>query len=302
MPGARGGLSRAGPPPNAMLTALLTIAALIAFAGNSVICRAALENGAIDPASFSSIRIISGIAVLYCVGVFNRTEPDSVQHGSWPASIALFLYVALFAYSYVVLGAGLGALILFGCVQLTMLGSAIRSGERYSTPQWLGLAGAGAGLWYLLWPSTTAGSHFLAGLLMAGAGIAWGVYSLLGRGSHNPLRATRANLVRTLPLALLLPLFSPLATHTTPGGIALAIIGGAVTTGLGYAIWYRALRGLTASEAGLFQLSVPVLAILGGAVLLGEPVTAKVLQASAMILAGIACVIGFSERRVSATR
>ena len=284
-----------------MLTALLTISALIAFAGNSVICRAALESGAIDPASFSSIRIISGIAVLYLAGMFNRTGNGTGTSGSWPASIALFSYFALFAYSYVVLGAGLGALILFGCVQLTMLGSAIHGGERYSVPQWCGLIAAAAGLWYLLWPSNPTGDHFVAGLLMAGAGVAWGVYSLLGRGNRNPLGTTRANFVRILPLALLLPLLSPLAIYVTPGGIALAIIGGAVTTGLGYAIWYRALRDLTASEAGLFQLTVPVLAILGGAFMLGEPITAKVLQASTLILAGIACVIVFSGRKIRAT-
>ena len=283
-----------------MLTTLLTISALIAFAGNSVICRAALESGAIDPASFSSIRIISGIVVLYLAGLFNRSDRGSANCGSWAASTALFLYVVLFAYSYVVLGAGLGALILFGCVQVTMLASAIYGGERYTAPQWLGLTGTIAGLWYLLWPATTSGDHFAAGLLMAGAGVAWGIYSLLGRGTRNPLRATRANFVRTLPLAVLLPFVSPLSTHATPTGIALAIVGGAVTTGLGYAIWYRALRGLTASEAGLFQLTVPVLAILGGAVMLGEPITTKVLQASAMILCGIAAVILFSERKIRA--
>jgi drug/metabolite transporter (DMT)-like permease len=283
-----------------VLTTLLTISALIAFAGNSVICRAALESGAIDPASFSSIRIISGIVVLYLAGLFNRSDRGSANCGSWAASIALFLYVLLFAYSYVVLGAGLGALILFGCVQVTMLASAIYSGERYTAPQWLGLTGAIAGLWYLLWPATTSGNHFAAGLLMAGAGVAWGIYSLLGRGTSNPLRTTRANFVRTLPLAVLLPFVSPLSTHATPTGIGLAIVGGAVTTGLGYAIWYRALRGLTASEAGLFQLTVPVLAILGGAVMLGEPITTKVLQASAMILCGIAAVILFSERKIRA--
>ena len=285
------------------MTALLTVGALIAFAGNSVICRGALESGAIDPASFSSIRIISGVAVLYLVGLFNRVEVEPAKNGSWPASIALFLYFLLFAYSYVVLGAGLGALILFCCVQLTMLTSAIYSGERYTPPQWLGLGGAVAGLWYLLWPSNTPDMQLVAGLLMAGAGVAWGVYSLLGRGNTNPLRTTRANFVRLLPLAVLLPFFSPSAMHATPYGIALAILGGAVTTGLGYAIWYRALRGLTASEAGLFQLTVPVLAILGGAAMLGEPITAKILQASVMILAGIACVIIFSEAKsVARTR
>lgn len=283
-----------------MLTVLLTISALLAFAGNSVICRAALENAAIDPASFSAIRIASGVAVLYLAGLFTGPAQEPGARGSWPASIALFMYFVLFAYAYVVLGAGLGALILFACVQLTMLGSAIHGGERYRLPQWLGLGTAAAGLWYLLWPSETPANHVIAGLLMAGAGIAWGIYSLLGRGNDKPFITTRANFIRTLPLAALLPLLSPMPTHVTASGIALAVTGGAVTTGLGYAIWYRALRDLTASEAGLFQLAVPVLAIVGGAIMLGEPITLRVVQASTLILAGIACVIVFSERKLRA--
>lgn len=284
------------------MTALLTLAALIAFAGNSIICRAALESGAIDPASFSSIRIVSGIAVLYLIGLFSQLGHRDEKRGSWAASGALFLYFVLFAYSYVALGAGLGALILFCCVQLTMLANGIYRGERYTRGQWLGLTAAFAGLWYLLLPSGTSASLFWAGLLMAGAGVAWGIYSLLGRGNTNPLSTTRSNFVRILPLALLLPFVSPSGAHATAYGIGLAVLGGAVTTGLGYAVWYRALHGLTASEAGLFQLSVPVLAILGGAVMLGEPVTAEIVQASAMILTGIACVIIFAERTIPATK
>jgi drug/metabolite transporter (DMT)-like permease len=299
---AREETARAGAgsvPSAAWSVAGLTAVAMLAFAANSLLCRLALQQGRIDPASFGAIRLVAGAVTLACVMRGRgpgRSGSDAGSGARWASAAMLFAYVALFSFAYVSLPAGTGALILFGAVQLTMLGAGLLSGERFAAGGWLGMALALAGLAILLLPGAAAPSLYGAAL-MAGAGAAWGGYSLRGRGAPDPLAATGAAFVRAAPMAVLLVLPFAARVHADAGGVGLAVASGAVTSGLGYVVWYAALRRLTALRAAVVQLSVPLLAAGGGVLLLGEAFTARLALAALAILGGIALVLGSRAAR-----
>jgi drug/metabolite transporter (DMT)-like permease len=279
-------------------TAALTTLAMIAFAGNSLLCRVALKNTGIDAASFTSIRLVSGALTLWLLARAGR-EAQSGK-GNWLSAAALFAYAAGFSYAYVSLPAATGALLLFGAVQATMIGHGIWSGERLRPSQLVGLLLALGGLVGLVLPGLSA-PPLVGSLLMLGAGIAWGIYSLRGRGAGNPIRVTAGNFVRAAPFALALSL-AMLASASPDGrGAAYALASGALASGIGYAIWYSALPALKATSAATVQLSVPVIAALGGIVFLGEMLTLRLVLASAAILGGIALVI-LEKQRTPASR
>lgn len=280
-----------------LATTLLTALAMLAFAANSLLCRMALQQARIDPASFGAIRLAAGAATLLLVMRLQaRAAGQKKMAGDWPAAVMLFLYVACFSFAYLRLAAGSGALILFGAVQLTMFAAGLRAGERFSGAAWLGLALAAGGLLLLLLPGVAAPSPGAAAL-MAVAGVAWGFYSLRGRGTPDPLAATGGNFVRATPLAVVLWLAWPARAHADAYGVALALLSGAVTSGLGYVVWYAALPRLAALQAASVQLSVPLIAALGGVLLLGEAFTARLALASVAILGGIALVLKTRARR-----
>ena len=275
--------------PGALTTVALTAVAMIAFAANSILCRMALGAGLIDAASFASVRVASGVAMLALI-VAPRWRRQGRTPGSWRAAVMLFGYMVCFSFAYVTLGAATGALILFGAVQVTMFVAALRAGEYFPPVSWAGLALAIGGLVYLVSPGVTAPAVDGA-MLMIIAGVAWGIYSLLGRGSGDPLAATANNFLYCLPLVLLVSLAFVGRWHGTAAGFLLAVASGAVASGLGYVIWYAALKGLTATQAATLQLSVPVIAALGGVMLLAEAVTPRLVIASAATLGGVAIVL-----------
>ncbi|MDQ0022613.1 drug/metabolite transporter (DMT)-like permease [Variovorax paradoxus] len=282
-------VSEARGAPSLLQTVALTAAAMVAFAANSLLCRLALQHQGIDPASFGSIRLVSGALTLALVVRF-RARPPSPARVDWLAAAMLFAYVAFFSFAYLSLPAGTGALILFGAVQLTMLGAGLGSGERFGPVAWLGFVLAAGGLVYLVLPGVAA-PPLLGAVLMAVAGVAWGVYSLRGRGVADPLAATARNFLRAVPMALALSLIFVARAHADATGIALAVASGAVTSGLGYVIWYAALARLSAMQAATVQLSVPLLAAIGGVLLLSEAITPRLAAASVAILGGIAIVL-----------
>jgi len=274
----------------------VTLLAMLAFAGNSLLCRAALRDTGIDAGSFTGIRILSGAITLWLI-VALRAPVDSTNStnstggtGNWPSAWALFVYAAAFSYAYVGLPTGTGALLLFGAVQATMIGFGLWRGERLGARQNVGLVLACAGLIGLVLPGLTA-PPLRSALLMLSAGVAWGIYSLRGKGAGDPTRVTTGNFVRaSLPALGLAVVSLPYASLDAPG-VGYAVASGAVTSGLGYAVWYAAVRQLRATTAATVQLSVPVIAALGGIVLLGEPLTWRLTVASIAILSGIALVI-----------
>lgn len=273
---------------------LFTALAMVAFAGNSLLCRAALKQTQIDAATFTLIRIVSGAL---CLRIIVQIREGTLRHaGSWLSALALFGYAALFSFAYLRLTAGTGALLLFGAVQATMIFWALRKGERLDAKQLTGLLLALAGLGALVFPGLSA-PPLGAALLMLGAGIAWGVYSLRGKGGGDPLRATAGNFLRAVPLAVLLSLVALRSWNFDRAGIGYAVASGALASGIGYAIWYTALPALKASGAATVQLSVPVLAAAGGIALLGEPITLRFVIASLAVLGGIALVL--FERRAA---
>lgn len=269
---------------NAKVTTLpLTVLALLAFAGNSVLGRLALGEAAIDPASYTAVRLVSGALTLWLITVAIGRRGSA---GSWMAGALLFLYAISFSFAYVSLSTGTGALILFAAVQFTMIVAGLRSGERPLSIEWLGLSIAVAGLVYLVFPGIAAPS--LGGsLLMAGAGIAWGAYSLLGRRVGSPIEATADNFLRTVPFVLAAALLQWPSLSVSSMGLLWAALSGTITSGLGYVIWYAALTRLTATRAAIVQLSVPVIAALGGVAFLSEKITWRLLISSAAILGGI---------------
>ncbi|MCX7257920.1 MAG: DMT family transporter [Polaromonas sp.] len=271
-------------------TLLLTALAMTAFAGNSLLCRIALKHTSLDAASFTAIRLLSGALVLWLVA--RRWRGAQSGAGSWPSALALFAYAAGFSFAYVSLPAATGALLLFGAVQATMIGYGLYKGERFRPPQLVGLALAFGGIVGLLLPGLSAPP--LAGaLLMLGAGVAWGVYSLRGKGAGDPTRVTAGNFLRAVPLALALSLCMLMLKGASldAAGVGYAVASGALTSGLGYALWYAVLPALKATTAATVQLSVPVIAALGGIAFLGEPVTLRLALASVAILGGIALVV-----------
>ncbi|RDV27315.1 DMT family transporter [Alteromonas aestuariivivens] len=271
--------------------------AMLAFAANSLLCRMALLEGSIDPASFTSIRLISGAFTLFLLTYWNGIRAFSF--GSLSGAVALFVYASGFSFAYISMSTGTGALILFGSVQLTMLVWGFFHGERFSLWQWLGLGAAVAGLVVLLLPGLSA-PPMSSAALMTMAGIGWGAYSLLGRAAGAPLAMTAGNFLFTVPLAVVLHLALAQPVNWQSMGVACALLSGVVTSGLGYAIWYRVVKFLAASQAATVQLSVPVLAMLLGWVFLGEVISGQMLLASACILGGIGLVI--NRRKAEASK
>jgi drug/metabolite transporter (DMT)-like permease len=272
---------------------LFTALAMIAFAGNSLLCRMALRHTGIDAASFTSIRIVSGALVLWLM-IAVRGERVSAA-GSWCSAMALFAYAAGFSFAYISLPAATGALLLFGAVQATMISHGLWKGERLRGRQVAGLMMAFSGLFGLLLPGLSA-PPLQGSILMLAAGIAWGIYSLRAKGSVDPTRVTAGNFIRAVPfaVALSMAMFSSVSLDTS--GILYAIASGALASGVGYAIWYKALRGLKSASAATVQLSVPVIAGAGGIAFLGEPVTLRLLMTSTAILGGVALVIIDAQR------
>lgn len=262
---------------------------MCAFAANSLLCRLALGAGTIDAATFTTVRLASGALLLAALVAWRQRARPWSGFDAW-AALALFVYAIAFSYAYLSLSAGTGALVLFGAVQITMIVSGLVSGERLSAAGWCGLALAFAGLGYLLAPGFDA-PPLHAALLMALAGLAWGVYSLRGRGIADPLRATASNFIWSVPLALLASVALASEQQVTSRGVLLAVASGAIASGLGYVIWYAAVRRLPALRAAAVQLSVPVIAAFGGILLLGEHLSARLALASAAVLGGIAIVL-----------
>ncbi len=274
------------------MTVALTAIAMLAFAANSLLCRLALGQDLIDAASFTTIRVASGAIILSLV-MLPRWRTHGRRPADWRSAIMLFTYMIFFSFAYLSLSAGTGALVLFGAVQLTMFTSALRAGEHFPALSWAGLAMAIFGLIYLVSPGLSA-PHPLGAGLMAVAGIAWGIYSLRGRNAAAPLEATANNFVLCVPLvviASLVALLLPVQSHATWRGVMWAVASGAIASGLGYAIWYAALKGLTSTRAATVQLSVPVIAAFGGVALLSEQITTRLLIASAATLGGVAMVL-----------
>lgn len=273
---------------------ILTALAMLAFAGNSLLCRLALQHTPIDPASFTVIRLLSGALMLWLMITLKRGAPDrsvaKLRGGNWFSALALFVYAAGFSFAYVSLPAATGALLLFGAVQATMIGHGLWTGERFSRLQLVGLVLAFGGLLSLLLPGLSA-PPLLGSALMLCAGLAWGIYSLRGKGAGDPTLVTAGNFLRAVPMALVLSLLMLNNRSIDALGLGYALASGALTSGLGYAIWYSALPGLKATQAATVQLSVPVLAALGGIVFLDEVFTPRLLLASVAILGGIALVI-----------
>jgi drug/metabolite transporter (DMT)-like permease len=276
--------------PMTLSTVLLTFVAMLAFAANSLLCRLALGQELIDAASFATVRVLSG-AVMLSLIVLPRWRIHGHSWGDWRSAVMLFTYMVFFSFAYLSLSAGTGALILFGAVQLTMFIVALRGGEQFPLLSWIGLTLAILGLVYLVLPGVTAPDP-LGVILMAIAGIAWGFYSLLGRGTTDPLVTTANNFIYSVPLVIVVSLFFIGDFNSSLKGLALAATSGAIASGLGYAIWYAALRGLTATRAATVQLSVPVIAAFGGVILLSEQITLRLLLASAATLGGVAIVLG----------
>jgi len=267
---------------------LLTALTLLAFAGNSVLCRIALRHTAIDAASFTSVRLVSGALVL--VWIAHRWRADRAGGGNWGSALALLAYAAGFSWAYTQLSAGTGALLLFGAVQATMIGRGLWAGERLQARQWAGLALAMGGLLGLMLPGASA-PPLLGAALMVGAGVAWGVYSLRGRGAGDPTRVTAGNFVRAAPLAVAMSAVLLQHARWDAAGLACAVASGAITSGLGYALWYAVLPQLRATTAATVQLSVPVIAALGGILLLGEVPSVRLALAALAVLGGIAAVV-----------
>ncbi len=285
-------LSLASEPIDPALTTArvlpLTILALIAFAGNSLLARLALTQTRIDPASFTSIRLISGAMVLFLI--FELRRGRTSRGGSWPSAIALFVYAAAFSFAYVKLTTGTGALLLFGAVQATMITAGLVRGERLGAVQWAGLLLAYGGLIGLVLPGVSSPPTASAALMLA-AGVAWGAYSLRAKGAGDAIAATAGNFARAIPLTIVMSIVARDARSLDRDGVLYAVLSGALASGVGYAVWYTALRGLRATSAATVQLSVPVLAALGGVLLLGEPLTLRLTAMAAAILGGVALVV-----------
>jgi drug/metabolite transporter (DMT)-like permease len=271
---------------------LLTSLAMLAFAGNSLLCRLALKHSGMDAASFTAVRLVAGALVL---GLLVRVQRPvmagkAVMAGDWRSALALFVYAAGFSFAYLSLTTATGALLLFGAVQATMIGFGVSQGERLRARQWLGVLLALSGLVVLLLPGLSA-PPLSGAVLMLVAGVAWGLYSLRGKGASDPTRVTAGNFLRAVPLALGLSVLMHQRVTVDLAGFCYAMASGALASGLGYAIWYSVLPAMKTTHAATVQLSVPVLAALGGIVFLGEALSARMLLAAVTILGGIALVI-----------
>ena len=263
-----------------------TTLAMLAFAGNSILCRLALRSEAIDPATFTSVRLAAGAITLWIIFRCARRGEAIRGHGGWFSAAALFLYAICFSYAYVSLSAGTGALILFGFVQATMIAIGLWSGDRPGITEWTGWAIAVAGLVWLVLPGVDA-PPTSGTILMAAAGIAWGIYSVRGRGESDALASTTSNFLLSLAFVAVLTAVTFSAAATSTAGLVLAVLSGALTSGVGYVVWYAALDYLGAMQAALVQLSVPAIAAAAGVVFLGESLTLRLVVSSVLVLGGI---------------
>lgn len=289
-----------------MRLVLLTALTMIAFAANSVLGRMAIGAGdptLIDPASYSAVRLISGavmLALLVALTGKGRDREPAPRAGSWASAFALFLYAVAFSYAYVALDTGVGALILFACVQATMIGWSLKEGDRPAPLEWLGLIIAFGAFVWLVSPGLSAPDP-LAAAMMALSGVAWGAYSLRGRGLRDPLKATADNFLRSVaylaPLGLV-ALLARLPVHASLQGLMLAALSGAVTSGLGYALWYQALKRIGATQGAIVQLTVPMIAALGGTLVLAEGWSPRLIISSLLILGGVAVAMIAKQRRI----
>jgi len=268
---------------------------MLAFAGNSILCRLALTTTSLDAASFTTIRILSG-AVMLALLVALRSR-GSLWGGSWISAASLLAYAAGFSFAYIALPAATGALLLFGAVQGTMVGYGLVSGERLNVRQLIGIVLALSGLLILFLPGLET-PPLLGSLLMIGAGVAWGLYSLRGRGLGDPTKATAGNFIRAVPLAIAISLIMWPSTNWDGVGAAYAVASGALASGVGYAIWYAVLPFLQATTAATVQLSVPAIAAIGGVVFLGEPISIQLALSSVAILGGV-CIYIVSKREAA---
>lgn len=271
-------------------TSLLTGLALIAFAANSVLCRLALGTGAIDASSFTVVRLLSGAIALFIILNIKGANKGISSKGSWKASFSLFLYAVTFSYAYLSVDTGTGALILFGAVQITMILLTLISGTRLHISEWFGVMVAFAGFVYLTLPSISTPS-VNGFIFMTVSGISWGIYTLIGRASENPLMDTTYNFLKTTPFVILLAAFTLQSMSLSLEGIVFALLSGGITSGVGYTIWYIALRGLSSTQAAVIQLSVPVIAAIGGVIFVSEAVTARLAISVAIVLGGILMVV-----------
>lgn len=269
---------------------LLTCVAMLAFAGNSLLCRAALRDGAIDPASFTAVRLAAGAVFLLAIVIWRGERQALRQHGSWASALILFAYAICFSLAYIWLTAGAGALLLFASVQGTMITLGHFAGERHAGLEWLGWIFAFAGMVWLLLPGIDA-PPTLGAFLMILAGVAWGFYSWRGKSESRPLASTAANFLLSLVFVLPLTAATVMRASASAEGVALAILSGALTSGLGYVVWYAALEHLSSLRAAMVQLSVPAIATLGGVALLAEPLTLRLLVSSALVLGGISLAL-----------
>lgn len=278
-------------------TLWLTTAALVCFAGNSLLCRYALGSGAVDAASFTTLRIVTGaLALLVLLRVLSGSSARPHSGGKWLSALYLFAYAGCFSYAYLELSAATGALLLFAAVQVTMIAGGVVAGERPSPSQWIGLLVALSGLAYLLSPGLAA-PPVGGAVLMSLAGTAWGLYSLRGRGSLAPLAATTHNFLAAAPMCLLWSTLTLSGARISAGGLGLAVASGAVASGMGYVLWFGALGGLTATSAATVQLAVPVLTAAGGILLLSESLSLRLILSSLVILGGIGLAVTRKPRR-----
>ncbi|MGS2717017.1 DMT family transporter [Eionea flava] len=286
--------------------AFIIFLALLAFAGNSVLCRLALADGVSDPVSFTILRLLSGAITLCFLFILSRGLRNIKQAfncrmgGSWWAAVCLLIYALLFSIAYTVLDTGMGALILFGAVQITMIGCDLIKGRKLALIEWMGILMAVLGIVYLLWPAANINSaheihvlpFWLGGAMMLVSGIAWGLYSVAGASSDQAIANTAANFLRTLPLLLLvLPLFFLYAPVVSSQGVIYAVVSGAITSGLGYAIWYAVLPFLASTQAAIVQLLVPIVAAIGGVLFVQESLTIALAFSSFLVLGGVLLVM-----------
>lgn len=274
-----------------MRTVLLTAFTLAAFAANSLLCRLALGDDLIDPVSFTSVRLLSGaLALMVFARLVDERRASPQESGSWGSGLALFIYAIGFSLAYLSLSTGMGALILFGAVQVTMISAAVLAGERLGYRGWLGALLAIGGLVYLVLPGISAPDP-IGAALMGLAGIAWGIYSIRGQAITAPIAMTRGNFIRTAPMALIASGIAASSLQWRAQGVLIALLSGVITSGLGYVLWYRVLGSLTTAQASVLQLLVPVLAALGGVVVLSEAASLRLALSSTLVLGGIALAV-----------
>ncbi len=268
-------------------TALFTAFALVSFAANSVLNRLATSGDTIDAGSYIGIRLVSGAVILWLINAISKQKITFVLRGVNPLSaFYLFLYGVAFSFAYRSLTSGTGAFILFGTVQITMLTVVLLRGERPHRSEWLGLILAASGLVYLVFPNLKSPEP-LGAVLMLTAGIAWAFYTLRGKGVKDPLETTAINFILSVPMVLIINVLTLSKAHVSTEGVGYAVLSGAIASGVGYAVWYTALRGLTATQAALLQLTVPVLAALGGVFFIHETITMRLMVAGFLILFGV---------------